>query len=143
MKIVHVITRLILGGAQENTLLSVDDQHYLWHDDATLITGPAIGPEGSLIERARARPLDLRIIPERPAETHPLRNGKSYRQIVRLCRKIKPKTVHTHSSKAGILGRAAAHKLRIPVSTQSMGLPFTPFRAGWSTRLTGAPRNGP
>ena len=39
MKVVHIITRLILGGAQENTLLSVEDQHYLWHDEVALITG--------------------------------------------------------------------------------------------------------
>ena len=52
MKIVHIITRLILGGAQENTLLSCEGQHDRGHD-VTLITGPAIGPEGSLIERAR------------------------------------------------------------------------------------------
>ena len=32
MKIVHVITRLIVGGAQENTLLSCDGQHDAGHD---------------------------------------------------------------------------------------------------------------
>jgi glycosyltransferase involved in cell wall biosynthesis len=129
MRIVHVITRLILGGAQENTLLSVDDQQHLWHDDATLITGPAIGPEGSLIERARARQLDLRIIPELRREIHPLRDWRSYRQIVRLLRQIKPQIVHTHSSKAGILGRAAAHRLRIPVVHTVHGSPFHPFQS--------------
>ena len=50
MKIVHVITRLIVGGAQENTLLSCEGQHDLGHD-VTLITGPPLGPEGSLMER--------------------------------------------------------------------------------------------
>src|SRR5882672_1756575 len=108
MKTVHIITRLILGGAQENTLLTVDDQHHLWHDEVTLITGPAIGPEGSLIERAQARGLDLRVIPELRREIHPRRDWRSYRQIVRLLREIGPQVVHTHSSKAGILGRAAA-----------------------------------
>jgi glycosyltransferase involved in cell wall biosynthesis len=129
MRIVHVITRLILGGAQENTLLSVDDQKHLWHDDVTLITGPAIGPEGSLIERARARQLDLRIIPELRREIHPLRDWRSYRQIVRLLREINPQIVHTHSSKAGILGRAAAHRLRIPVVHTVHGSPFHPFQS--------------
>src|SRR5215471_19137435 len=115
MKIAHVITRMILGGAQENTLLSVDDQQHLWNDQSTLITGPAIGPEGSLIERARARQLDLRLIPELRREIHPARDWQSYRQIVRLLREIGPDVVHTHSSKAGVLGRAAAHKLGIAV----------------------------
>ena len=53
MRIVHIITRLILGGAQENTLLTVEDQHRDWHDQVTLITGPGLGPEGSLIARAQ------------------------------------------------------------------------------------------
>lgn len=128
MKVVHIITRLILGGAQENTLLTVDDQHHHWHDDVTLITGPAIGPEGSLVERAWARELDLRIIPELRREIHPGRDWRSYRHIVRLLRDIAPQIVHTHSSKAGILGRAAAHRLRIPVVHTIHGSPFHPFQ---------------
>lgn len=129
MKVVHIITRLILGGAQENTLLTVDDQHHLWHDDVTLITGPAIGPEGSLIERAQTRGLDLRIIPELRREIHPGRDWSSYRNIVRLLREIGPQIVHTHSSKAGILGRGAAHRLRIPVVHTIHGSPFHPFQS--------------
>ncbi len=50
MKIVHIITRLIIGGAQENTLLSCQGQHVRGHE-VTLITGPPIGPEGSLMDR--------------------------------------------------------------------------------------------
>ena len=129
MKVVHVITRLILGGAQENTLLTVDDQHHLWKDDVVLITGPAIGPEGSLVERARRRELDLRIIPELRREMHPWRDWQSYRHIVRVLREIKPHIVHTHSSKAGILGRAAAHRLKIPVVHTIHGSPFHPFQS--------------
>jgi len=128
MKVVHIITRLILGGAQENTLLTVDDQHHLWKDDVTLISGPAIGPEGSLVERARARGLDLRIIPELRREIHLSRDWQSYRHIVGSLREIKPDVVHTHSSKAGILGRAAAHGLRIPVVHTIHGSPFHPFQ---------------
>lgn len=129
MKVVHVITRLILGGAQENTLLTVDDQHHLWQDDVVLLSGPAIGPEGSLVERARQRGLDLRIIPELRREMHPWRDWQSYRRIVRFLREIKPDIVHTHSSKAGILGRAAAHRLEIPVVHTIHGSPFHPFQS--------------
>ncbi len=129
MKIVHVITRMILGGAQENTLLSVEDQHYLWRDDVTLVTGPAIGPEGSLIERARAKQLDVRIVPVLRREIHPWRDWQSYRHIMRLLREIRPQVVHTHSSKAGILGRAAAHKLKIPAVHTIHGSPFHPYQS--------------
>src|SRR4051812_42414821 len=50
MRIVHVITRLIIGGAQENTLLTVEGLHHRHGDDVTLITGPAEGPGGPLRE---------------------------------------------------------------------------------------------
>ena len=52
MKIVHIITRLILGGAQENTLFTCEGLHRRGHE-VTLITGPSLGPEGQLLERAR------------------------------------------------------------------------------------------
>src|SRR5579872_7026958 len=82
MRIAHIITRMILGGAQENTLLSALDQQQLWHDQVTLITGPAIGPEGSLLERASEQKLDVRIVPALRREIHPWRDWQSYRQIV-------------------------------------------------------------
>lgn len=114
MKTVHIITRLILGGAQENTLLTVEDQYRDWHDPVTLITGPGLGPEGSLIHRAEQGGLDLRVIPEFRRNIHPWRDWVSYRSLIKLLREIHPEVVHTHSSKAGILGRAAAYKLGIP-----------------------------
>ena len=114
MKTVHIITRLILGGAQENTLLTVEDQHRDWHDPVTLITGPGLGPEGSLIHRAEQGGLDVRVIPEFRRNIHPWRDWSSYRSLIRLLRDIQPEIVHTHSSKAGILGRAAAYQLGLP-----------------------------
>jgi glycosyltransferase involved in cell wall biosynthesis len=129
LKVVHLITRLILGGAQENTLLTVEDQHRDWHDQVTLITGPALGPEGSLIERAEAGGLDLRIIPELRRSIHPWRDWQSYRRIISLLKELKPDVVHTHSSKAGVLGRAAAWKLGIPVVHTIHGPAFHPFQS--------------
>ncbi|MBN1490829.1 MAG: glycosyltransferase family 1 protein, partial [Phycisphaerae bacterium] len=51
MRIVHIITRLIVGGAQENTLLTCEGLHRRGHD-VVLITGPQTGPEGSLLGEA-------------------------------------------------------------------------------------------
>ena len=56
MKIVHVITRLILGGAQENTVLSAEFQSEKYKHDVFLLSGPAEGPEGDLYERAKLGP---------------------------------------------------------------------------------------
>ncbi len=114
MHIVHYITRLIIGGAQENTLLTVEDQHHLFGDRVTLITGPGVGPEGSLEQRARNSGLDLQLIGSSQRAIHPWHDWQTYRQLTRMLREIKPDLLHTHSSKAGIIGRAAAAKLNMP-----------------------------
>jgi glycosyltransferase involved in cell wall biosynthesis len=124
MKIVHIITRLIIGGAQENTLLSCLGQHRLGHD-VTLITGPAIGPEGSLMERARSGGYRVQIIDEMLRAIGP-RDTAAYGQLVRLIQQINPDVVHTHSSKAGILGRWAARQAGVRSIVHTIhGLAFT------------------
>jgi glycosyltransferase involved in cell wall biosynthesis len=114
MHIVHYITRFIVGGAQENTLLTVEDQHHLFGDKVTLITGPGLGPEGSLEERALRGGVDLRLIDSSRRAIHPWHDWKTCRELLRLLREIQPDLLHTHSSKAGIIGRAAAAHLRLP-----------------------------
>ena len=115
MNIVHFITRLIIGGAQENTLLTVEDQHRDYGDQVTLVTGPGLGPEGSLEERARRGGFPMRILPRLYRQISPADDWASYRDFIRMMREIRPDVIHTHSGKAGILGRAAAAKLGIPV----------------------------
>ncbi len=131
MKIVHIITRLIIGGAQENTLLSCEGQHALGHD-VTLITGPALGPEGSLMPRASAagyRVINLDIMRR---AIHPARDLRVYRQLISPLRDLQPDIVHTHSSKAGILGRWAARRARCPVVIHTIhGLAFTASTNPW------------
>jgi glycosyltransferase involved in cell wall biosynthesis len=124
MHVAHIITRLIVGGAQENTLLTVEDQQRDYGDRVTLICGPGLGPEGSLEDRARTSGVDLRIIPQLRRALHPLRDWSSYREMVRLLREFRPQIVHTHSSKAGILGRWASAKLGIPAVHTIHGAAF-------------------
>lgn len=135
MKIVHVITRLIVGGAQENTLLSCEGQHAGGHE-VTLITGPAIGPEGSLMERGQSTGYRVEIIDDMRRAISVGRDYRSYRQLIAMLRDLQPDIVHTHSSKAGIIGRWAAHAARGKNNTPAIihtihGLAFTA-----STRAT-------
>jgi len=109
MKIVHIITRLIVGGAQENTLLSCEGQHDLGHD-VTLITGPAVGPEGSLMERAQRYGYRVEVIEAMGRAIKPMRDWGVYKSLIRSIVRLAPDIVHTHSSKAGIIGRWASHK---------------------------------
>jgi glycosyltransferase involved in cell wall biosynthesis len=127
MRIVHIITRLILGGAQENTLLTVEGLHHRHGDDVTLITGPAEGPEGDLFARAARSGLKVEVMPELVRAIRPRTDLRAYRLLRRALRRLQPEVVHTHSSKAGILGRAAAWDERVPAVVHTIhGLPFGP-----------------
>ncbi len=124
MHVAHVITRLIIGGAQENTVFTCEDQHRDYGDQVTLITGPALGPEGSLMERARSAGFRVIEIPEMRRSINPKLDWISYRELLRILREAQPDIVHTHSSKAGILGRRAAWKLGIPAVHTIHGASF-------------------
>jgi glycosyltransferase involved in cell wall biosynthesis len=124
MRVVHVITRLIVGGAQENTLQTLEDQHSQFGDEVALLTGPPLGPEGSLLERAERAGFPIRVISDLRRSLHPVRDWSSYRAIVGQLKELRPDVVHTHSSKAGILGRAAAARCGIPAVHTVHGASF-------------------
>jgi len=110
LKIVHIITRLILGGAQENTLITCKLLAQRGHD-VTLLTGPALGPEGELFNQAQGQGYKVVVIDRLRRAINPFNDAVSYFQIKKLLRQLQPDIVHTHSAKAGILGRFAARSL--------------------------------
>ena len=130
MRIAHVITRMIVGGAQENTLFTCEDLIRIYGDDVLLISGPSIGPEGELLGQGRGGDVPLAVIPTLCRAIHPWRDWQSYREICRVIRKFQPDVVHTHSAKAGMLGRFAAWKLRVPAIVHTVhGAPFHPYQS--------------
>jgi len=135
-KVCHVITRLILGGAQENTLYTVELLQASGRFDVTLVTGPALGPEGSLLERATRQPFHTIVVPQMRRAIHAARDLSTYRTLKQLFRRERYDVVHTHSSKAGILGRFAAGKAGVPVVVHTIhGLPFHPHQPRLTHRL--------
>ncbi len=139
MKIVHVITRMILGGAQENTILTCEGLAARGHE-VTLITGPALGPEGELLTRARAGDYKVIIVHSLQRAINPVLDAVAYRVLRKLLSNAKPDIVHTHSSKAGILARRAAAKLRkksaLPKIVHTIhGLAFHPYGGRLANRL--------
>ncbi|MGE4285421.1 MAG: glycosyltransferase family 4 protein [Phycisphaerae bacterium] len=111
MHIVHIITRLIVGGAQENTLITCREQALAGHR-VTLITGPSLGPEGSLMNSTRECGYDVVVLKELEREIRPLTDITAYRKLKELLVELKPDVVHTHSAKAGILGRVAGWNIK-------------------------------
>lgn len=129
MRIAHVITRLIVGGAQENTLLSCQELIQAHGDEVLLITGPAIGPEGSLLPEATARKIPVKIIPSLRRPVHAWHDVLGYQRLKSVLREFQPQVVHTHSAKGGILGRMAASSLRVPVVVHTVhGAPFHDYQ---------------
>lgn len=113
LRILHISTRLILGGSQENTVLSCEGQARLGHE-VHLAFGPIYGPEGSLLERVErfrtpdGRGITTHVVPHLVREVRPLGDRRAGRELEALIARLKPDVVHTHSSKAGVLGRGAA-----------------------------------
>jgi glycosyltransferase involved in cell wall biosynthesis len=124
MNIAHVITRLIIGGAQENTLLTCRGLHARGHR-VSLLVGPDAGPEGSLIEEVRADGYEICIIPSMHRAIQPLADFRARGELRRAFLELRPDVVHTHSSKAGVLGRQAAAEAHIPIAIHSIhGMSF-------------------
>ena len=113
MHVCHVITRLIVGGAQENTLLTCEGLHARGHE-VTLISGPTRGPEGSLVERARGGGYRFIELPELIRDINPWMDMRAKRCLETEFAALAPDVVHTYSSKAGILARFAAARARVP-----------------------------
>jgi glycosyltransferase involved in cell wall biosynthesis len=102
----------------------------------TLMTGPAEGPEGDLFTRAKERGLKVELMPDLIRAIRPSTDFRAYRELRRSIRWLKPEVVHTHSSKAGILGRAAAWAEQVPAVVHTIhGLPFGPSESPMKNQL--------
>jgi glycosyltransferase involved in cell wall biosynthesis len=132
MRITHVITRLIIGGAQENTLSSVLGLRQKPGFDVQLISGPSTGPEGSL----ESLDPQLSTVPSLVRPIAPYHDFLALRQLEQIFRASRPDIVHTHSGKAGILGRLAAAKAGVPVIVHTVhGPSFGNFQNGLANLL--------
>lgn len=140
LKIVHIITRLILGGAQENTLITCRELAERGHD-VTLITGPAIGPEGELFNQTKGQKYRVITVKSLIRAINPVKDAIAYRQIKKHLAQIQPDVVHTHSTKAGILGRFAGYNTydsngNRPIVVHTIhGLAFHQYQSRWLNRF--------
>ena len=122
-RVCHVITMLELGGAQQNTLYTVA------HMDRSLFEPSLVAGTGGLLdgEAAGLPGVDVSFVPSLRREIRPASDLRALLELRRLFRRLSPDIVHTHSSKAGILGRWAAHLAGVPVIVHSIhGFGFHP-----------------
>jgi glycosyltransferase involved in cell wall biosynthesis len=126
---------MIVGGAQENTLLSVEGLDRMPEYDVVLLSGVDTGREGELLTRARET-TNLIVVPELGRAISPLSDLKAFWKLYRLIREGRYHIVHTHSSKAGVLGRIAAWLAGTPFIVHTLhSLVFHEYQA-WLVNRT-------
>ena len=143
-RILFLITRSEPGGAQSHVLELLTGLRKIFH--VTLATGE----QGYLLDQARGAGIDAVFLPFLKRKISLKRDVKAYREIKALMQKVQPDLVHTHSSKAGILGRLAAKILGIknvftahgwafadgtPLSRRLIGIPTEYVAAKWCDRI--------
>ena len=135
VRVLHLITLFSLGGATENTLLSAEGLQRLGYD-VEIITGPPIASEGDMFGEAKSRGVRVKVIPMMKRSIHPLLDARSFFRILRMIHEGRYHIVHTHSSKAGLIGRIAAKLCGVPVVVHTIhGLPFHDFMSAVPRRL--------
>lgn len=136
MRVTHVITRLVVGGAQENTIATVLGLKSKSGVLSELISGPTTGPEGSLENEFAHAPGSLTLLPELVRPVNPWLDFRAYRKLIALFRQRRPDIVHTHSGKAGVLGRLAAARAGVPIIIHTIhGPSFGSFQGALANRV--------
>ena len=124
IRVAHVITRMIVGGAQETVLLAAalaDTSAF----EPIIVCGSETGSEGSLHEEVRRRGVELVVVPELVREVDPRADALVIPALARLFRDRDVHVVHTNSSKAGVVGRIAARRAGVKSVVHTVhGWPF-------------------
>jgi glycosyltransferase involved in cell wall biosynthesis len=123
IEVAQVVTRFIAGagGVALRGVLPLDPARYR----VTIITGEG----GPLTDRAEAAGLEVVILPSLVAPLSPRDDVTALRQLTEVCRTGRYDVVHTHSAKAGALGRIAAHRAEVPLIVHTYhGFPFHEFQ---------------
>ena len=129
MHLVHVVTRLLQAGSEENTIATC-----LWQARAghrvTLLYGRDFDP----VWKHRPLPgVTLVCVPDMVHPINPVQDARAVFALRQLYAQLQPDVIHTHQSKAGILGRIAARA--VPKARVVHGIHIVPFQdANWFKR---------
>lgn len=133
-KVVRIIARLNVGGPAVHVILLA---HHLRADYQTiLVSGVETEREGNMLPIAQRMGVDIVRIPELGREISLKDDLVSLAKLVRLIAREKPDIVHTHTAKAGVVGRVAAWLCRVPVIVHTFhGHVFRGYFGPAKTRL--------
>ncbi len=144
IKVAHIITRFDQGGSAENTFLTVrglDKNRY----DVILVRGLSLeskmnGAEQKVVNERLAdlSRYGVRVftVPELVRRVDPVCDAGALVSLISIIRRERPTIVHTHTSKAGLLGRLAAFLCRVPVIVHTLhGHVFWGYFTSWKTKF--------
>ncbi|MBP7055791.1 MAG: glycosyltransferase family 4 protein [Candidatus Omnitrophica bacterium] len=117
IKVLRIITRLNIGGPAIHTILLADGINkdlFTTH----LIAGKPDASEGEMLDLAASRGVDVQFIQELGREIG-FNDFYAFFAILRVIWKVKPDIIHTHTAKAGTLGRLAAFIAGVPVKVHT------------------------
>jgi glycosyltransferase involved in cell wall biosynthesis len=120
LRIVNVITRMIVGGAQQFSLLAAGYYRDLGDTEYHLVFGPDSGPEGDYHKEIRSAGIRHHVVPELVREVAPLSDVQAVASLVRLFRRLRPHVVHANSAKARFVGPLAAKLAGVPLVVQTV-----------------------
>lgn len=136
VKVAHVITRLDLGGAQQNTL------HTVQNLDASRFECLLIAGSGGVLDpevpplQSGPKPFRARFLDSLVREISPGKDFLAFLQLAGIFCAERPAVVHTHSSKAGVLARLAAFAAGVPAIVHTYhGFGFNDFQPPWLKTL--------
>jgi glycosyltransferase involved in cell wall biosynthesis len=132
LRVAHIITKLDIGGAELSTLYTVRNLNRTLFDPYLIA-----GPGGILDDEVGKMPdVALQFCSELSHEPKPLADLDGFQQLREILHEVKPHIVHTHWSKAGILGRLAASAENVPVIIHTYhGFGFHRFQPEGAYRL--------
>ncbi len=126
VRVVHIITTFSVGGATETALLCAAGLNATGRFDVSILAGPPNSAEGSLLDDAERWGVRVDTIPALQRDISPSQDIAAFFQLANALRRSECVIAHTHSSKAGVLGRLAARVANVPLIVHTFhGLPYT------------------
>jgi len=124
VRILHVITLFSVGGATE-TVVAIAKGLLHTRYEVMIVAGPHMESESDMLPLALDAGIRVKIIPELQRNIHPIKDVRAFLRLRRIMIDGQYDIVHTHSSKAGIIGRLAAYSAGVKIIVHTIhGLPF-------------------
>jgi glycosyltransferase involved in cell wall biosynthesis len=108
LRVLQVIGRLNMGGPAHVAALLSGRRFFPDRYETLLVHGTLAPGEESLADLAREEGARMRFLGDLQQPVNPLRDARALARLIRLARRFRPDVVHTHTAKAGFLGRQAA-----------------------------------